>query len=104
MNTRTVTIELAWRVETIHEVEIPYEGGVYPHDGNDDPQSLQEWLRGAKYWENIPDAILYAEAFDLDTADPKTGECDEAEVGTVTDCYVWQIKDNETGEWWRDEN
>ena len=83
MNTRTVTIELAWRVETSHTVEVPYDGGVYPHDGNDDPQSLQDWLR---YCEE-PLVTL-------------TAEVDDGRIDGVVDCCKFKVTDEETGEVW----
>ena len=83
MKTRTVTIELAWRVETSHTFEVPYDGGVYPHDGNDDPQSLQDWLR---YCEE-PLVTL-------------TAEVDDGQIDGVVDCCKFQVTDEETGEVW----
>jgi len=91
MTTRTVTIELAWRVETSHEIEVPYDGDIYPHDGNDDPQSLRDWLRDCE--EHTPEILLNFEVFDADG--------NEVEGGTVEDCYAWQITDEETGEVWQ---
>ena len=82
MTTRTVTIELAWRVETMHTVEVPYDGDVYPHDGNDNPQSLQGWLRDTS-WLWTPVVNLMDEDFE------------------IVDCYAWQITDDETGEVWQ---
>tara|TARA_R100001530_G_scaffold105198_1_gene73381 strand:+ start:262 stop:492 length:231 start_codon:yes stop_codon:yes gene_type:complete len=72
--TRTVTIELAWRVETTHEVEVPCDGDI-------NPDSLQDWLRDCD--EHTPDVNLMDETF------------------WIADCYAWQITDNETGEVWQ---
>ena len=85
MITRTVTIELAWRVETIHSVEAPYDGDIYPHDGNDKPESLRNWLQYCD--EHTPDVQL-SDEFDNDNFE-------------IVDCYAWQITDNETGEVWQ---
>ncbi len=83
MKTRTVTIELAWRVETSHTVEVPYDGGVYPHDGNDDLQSLQDWLRDCE------EPLVQL-----------TAEVDDGRIDGVVDCYKFQVTDDETGEVW----
>ena len=72
MTTRTVTIELAWRVETTHTVEVPYDG---------ESESLMDWLRDCD--EYAPDVNLMDEDFE------------------IVDCYAWQITDNETGEVWQ---
>ena len=79
--TRTVTMELAWRVETTHTVEVPYDGDIYPHDGNDKPESLMNWLRDCD--EHTPSVNLMDEDFE------------------IVDCYAWQITDDETGEVWQ---
>lgn len=72
--TRTVTMELAWRVETTHTVEVPYDGDIKS-------ESLMNWLRDCD--EHTPSVNLMDEDFE------------------IVDCYAWQITDDETGEVWQ---
>jgi|GEM_PF-5009052 len=79
---RKVKVQVAWRLQTTVEVEVPYAGGVYPHDGNENVESLRDW-----YIENQSE--IESEARE---------DCGDLNYAEFIESWVHRVEDVETGE------